>query len=219
MASLIELDIPAQPAREPSPELPSPADTLLDPLLKLTLKPNSVAAAPLQPPSSDLLALTADDPTVLKNSLESELMDSDFAHRAAAEREAREQHKKAQLEVEHMRRIYASGFLPAAGAVSASPGGSPFMSSSAIPSVFVAQVPGPDGNMVPMMFTGLTLAMPGAMTSESVLPGLPAATMPKPEVVPMMKRDPDSVAVPIKEDTNANRFDFINLALHDAKGK
>ena len=218
VGSLIDLDIPTQPVAVPE----SPAadeDPGIASLLKV-----SMPLQPLQPPklaSADLLLLPTDDAETAKRSLEAELMTVDFAQKASAEKEVREQHKKQQLETEHFQRIYASGIIPNPGApTSAVPSpASPFMSTSAMPSMFVAQVPGPDGNMVPMMFTGLPIAMPTMFASASVLP-VPTTTTTTPSPKPdPLHRNPDTLVTSEKGDTNPARFDFINSALAGAKQK
>ena len=116
---------------------------------------------------------------------------------------------------------------------SGTPGASPFMSTSAMPSVFVAQVPGPEGNMIPMMFTGLPLAMAGPMGSSAYLPSMGSSAMlpvisastsalpSSPSAVSATRptAHPEAVASPFKEDTNTGRFDFINTAITGAKQK
>jgi hypothetical protein len=221
--SLLDIDmthVVAPPLPPPEPE--SAIDQLLSvPAHKMP------TAAPKQPvpASKDLMKLAEEDPEEVKKNLETELMDPHFAERAQAEQEARAQHKKHQLETEHFNRIYASGLVPAAGALGTAPaaGVTPMMSSTAIPSVFVASVAGPDGTAIPMMFTGLPLTQLGSTAAlpriSSSTAALPSSTAPpaKSGGFSFIKKNPDSVSVPVKEDTNPARFDFIASAINDAK--
>lgn len=243
------------PTKTPTP--PPEVDPLLAPLLNVNLSLQKAETAAAEGPKDQGLSLLQiveeSNPHQTKKTLESELIASNFEEKERREKELREQHKKQQIEAEHFQRVlgaaYGSsgagmplatataGMLPMAPGITATGGlmgASPYMSSTALPSVFVTTVAGPDGQAIPMMFTGLPMMysvgnMPAAGAPGAVAVGTGAASPAVPlstGVVQPASTPLSAIAIEAnraaleqqqQKQLDASKFDFIAAAIKDAK--